>query len=123
MATNSAKTRSHFGHTLRQILDENQAAGRKPDSIRGVARRMANGQPEKIEVAKRSLFKWIAGTTRPSSASRSLVAVAVERDPSVFAEDDDEEEDAEMRDLFRALMTRIDRVVEERVDERLKELA
>lgn len=84
---------------------------------------MANGQPEKIEVAKRSLFKWIAGTTRPSSASRSLVAVAVERDPSVFAEDDDEEEDAEMRDLFRALMTRIDRVVEERVDERLKELA
>lgn len=108
MATNG-KVRSPFGEKLRAEL------ARQGISIRELGRRM---DPAKPDIARRNLSRWIAGT-KPTKGSRVLVAHALEVDPSHFDEDDDEEADQEMADLFRALLHRIDRRVEEEVDKRL----
>jgi transcriptional regulator with XRE-family HTH domain len=107
-----AKPRSFFGHRLRAELERNGT------SIREVARRL---NPGNVEFARRNLTRWITGGVTPTRANRQAVAVALGLDPSFFDEDDEEE--AEMADLVRALMHRIDRVVEDRDDDRMRERA
>jgi transcriptional regulator with XRE-family HTH domain len=107
MASNG-KPRTIFGERLRGELT------RQNISIRQLARQI---DPKSPEVARRNLSRWIAGT-RPTKGSRVLVAHALGVDPSHFDEDD-EEEDSEMADLFRALLNRIDRKVEEEIEKRL----
>lgn len=97
-----------FGERLRTELS------RQNLSIRKLARRI---DPKNPEVARRNLSRWIAGT-KPTGASRALVADALGVDMSYFDEDD-EEDDSEMSDLVRALLNRIDRKVEEELDKRL----
>lgn len=104
----NGKVRSAFGEKLRAEL------GRQNKSIRQLAREI---DPSNPEIARRNLSRWIAGT-RPTRGSRVLVAHALGVDPAQFDEDDDEE-DAEMGDLFRALLNRIERKVEQEVDKRL----
>jgi hypothetical protein len=114
----ATKPRSAFGDWLRARLDENKAAGKHPDSIRSLARSMAGGNSGRADAHKRSLFKWIRGV-RPSDASRYLVAAALDCDISEVPGGEDEDEESEMGDLFRALMHRIDRRIDEQVRSRL----
>jgi len=100
-ATLSATATSRFEQRVRERLLENKLAGRTPDSIRGLARAMANGDPARAEGFKRSLFKWMAaGKPFPSVESRALVAAALGIAREELAEDDDEEADPAMRESF-----------------------
>lgn len=81
MAT-QMRPRSAFGDQLRAELE------RQNLSIRKLARRM---NPDKPEIARRALAKWIAGT-RPSPASRMLVADALGVAASTFEDSDDSED-------------------------------
>jgi hypothetical protein len=89
---------NRFSTVVKRRLAENHAAGRKPDSIRSLAKAMADaqGNPALTDTYKRSLFKWMSSTPHspnPSSASRELVAEclggvdASELDPSPFPDD------------------------------------
>lgn len=102
---------NHFAAVVRAKLLDNKLEGRKPDSIRGLARALGNGDATRGETFKRSLFKWMAsGEPNPSRESRAIVARALGLDPSALA-DPDEEDDPAMREafhLFVDLMAQID---------------
>ena len=105
-----AKPRSPFGQRLRLELDD---AGL---SIRELSKRLNQGQPDH---ARRNLTRWLAnGGNVPTRSNRQAVAVALGLDPSTFDEDDDEE-DAELSGLIRALMHQVGVVVDRRLEERL----
>jgi transcriptional regulator with XRE-family HTH domain len=104
------KTRTLFGNKLREELD------RQHLSLRQLSRRM---MPQRPEVARRNLSRWIAGT-RPTRASRALVAATLGVDRSYFDEDDDEE--GELADLVHALFQHIEQRVDRRLEQRLIEL-
>lgn len=80
-------------------------------SIRKLSRLMA---PEKPEHARRALAKWISGKTKPSLASRHLVADTLGVDRSVFDDEDDEEEADLYADLVH-VMRRVARHEAERL--------
>jgi hypothetical protein len=81
---------NRFATVVRRKLIDNKLAGRKPDSIRGLARTMAKGDIAKAETLKRSLFKWLAaGEPHPSAASRALVAEALGIDVDELDEEGD----------------------------------
>lgn len=94
-----------FGSVVRARLIENKVAGRKPDSIRSLARVMARDDDKASSTFKRSLFKWMAvDGPNPSPASRAIVALALGVDASELGEDDDDEEPHPMvTELYRAL--------------------
>lgn len=103
----SAVASTRFERVVRETLLENKLAGRKPDSIRGLAREMAKGDLARAETFKRSLFKWMAqGDPSPSLESRALVADALGVERSDL-DDDDEESDP-----MAALMGALRRVVQ-----------
>lgn len=109
---------TNFEQVVRSKLIANKLAGEKPDSIRGLARVMAKGDPVKAETFKRSLFKWMApGEPMPSAASRALVAQALRLEQDELA-DDDEEADPAMFGL--ALQRMFDRAVDRALDRRFK---
>jgi hypothetical protein len=84
-------TTTRFESVIRAKLIANKVAGKTPDSIRGLARAMANGDDGRAENYKRSLFKWMAADgARPSPASRALVAHALGVGADELAEDDEE---------------------------------
>jgi hypothetical protein len=92
MATTS---KSKFGQVVSAKLIENKIAGRKPESVRGLAKLMAKGDPVRAETFKRSLFKWMApdgskSGAKPLPGNRALVAHHLEIDASEL---DDEEDD------------------------------
>lgn len=78
--------------------------------VRTLARRMDPGQPER---ARRSLNRWLNEGIKPSPANRVAVALALGVPEDSFADDDDEEEDAE---LYAAL-SQLTRVIVSRVKE------
>src|SRR5687768_8782586 len=87
-------TTNHFAATVRACLLANKLEGRKPDSIRGLARTLSNGDPTRAETWKRSLFKWMANTgPNPSPESRAFVARALGVEMDQLADPDDEEAD------------------------------
>lgn len=91
---------TRFEQVVRKTLLDNKVAGRKPDSIRSLARTMAKGDQVRAETFKRSLFKWMAaGEPNPSPESRALVADALGVAREALA-DDDEEADPAMREAF-----------------------
>lgn len=101
LATMSARAKTPFGQVVRERLLDNKLNGRKPDSIRGLARAMSKGDPVRAETHKRSLFKWMApGEPHPSPESRALVAEALGMERSELADPDDEEADPAMREAF-----------------------
>jgi lambda repressor-like predicted transcriptional regulator len=79
----TTRPRSTFGDQLRAELE------RQEMSIRKLARRM---NPDNPGIARRSLHKWIAGT-RPSPASRLVVAEALGVEASTTFPDSDDSED------------------------------
>lgn len=84
-------TVSRFESVVRAKLIENKLAGTKPDSIRGLARAMANGDPSRAETFKRSLHRWMAdGEPQPTPSSRAIVARALGVDATELEEDDEE---------------------------------
>ena len=111
---------THFEHVVRSKLIANKLAGVKPDSIRGLAREMAKGDPAKAQTFKRSLFKWMApGEPSPSAASRALVADALKVDPNELADDDEESDPVS---FAAALQVMFDRAVDAAVDRRIASL-
>ena len=110
-----AKPRSLFGQQLRAQLERHPNI----DSVRRLAHAMA---PDRPEHARRMLQKWIAGDAKPTIASRYVVAQALGVDAAVFAEDDEDEDESEMRDLIGALMHQVGVVVDRKVDARFAEL-
>lgn len=112
---------THFEHIVRGKLIANKLAGVKPDSIRGLARAMANGDETLAATHKRSLFKWMSpGGSRPSATSRALVAHHLGLSPDELAEPDDEE--ADPVSIGDALQQMFDQAVERAVDRRLAAL-
>lgn len=107
----ATRTSNKFETVVRATLLENKLEGRKPDSIRGLARALGNGDPVKCESFKRSLFKWMAteGPT-PSRESRALVARALGIEAAALAEDDDEEADPAMREAFQLFVDLMGRI-------------
>lgn len=94
--TDTSRQRSRFGIKVHSILEDNKRVGRKPDSIRSLAREMANGGGGKsFEVNKRDLFKWSAvsgevkSAVKPSQESREAVAAALGCSPDEFADDEE----------------------------------
>lgn len=73
-------------------------------SIRSLAKRM---NPEEPNVARRNVYRWLAGTSAPSPASREAVAQALGLPLDHFASDDEEE------DALAALMTGLRALVRE----------
>lgn len=98
-----AKPRSLFGDQLRQQLDTHQTIR----SVRRLSQVMADGQQHKAESYRRLLGKWIAGDSRPTIGSRYLVAQALEVDVAVFADGDDDEEEAELMDDLTLVLRRL----------------
>lgn len=92
---------NQFATVVKAKLLDNKLEGRKPDSIRSLARTLGNGDATRGETFKRSLFKWMAaGEPNPSPESRALVARALGIDPAELVADDDEEDDPAMREAF-----------------------
>lgn len=106
------KTRTSFGGSVRSILERNKAEGRKPDSIRSLARVMGAGDEARASVAKRNLNRWVSGGITPLPESRHAVAVALGVGPEQLADDDEEEGDP-----LVALMNAIRRVVQSEMKE------
>lgn len=106
----AARTENRFERVVRQTLLDNKVAGRKPDSIRSLARAMAKGDPVKADTFKRSLFKWMAsGEPNPSPASRAVVADALGVERAELAEDDAEDDlpaafDSMLRSYLRRMI-------------------
>lgn len=98
-------TETKFSSVIRSRLIENKVAGRKPDSIRGLARAMARDDETAASTFKRSLFKWMsADGPSPSPASRAIVALALGVAASELGGDDDDEEPHPMvTELYRSL--------------------
>lgn len=101
----STRTENRFASVVRGRLLDNKLNGRKPDSIRGLAKQMAKGDPIRTATYKRSLFKWMApGEPHPSPESRALVAVALGLERGALSGDEDEEsEPMTDADLLTAL--------------------
>lgn len=118
-ATLSTTTKSRFGQVVSAKLIANKIAGRKPDSIRSLAKVMAAGDPVRTDTFKRSLMKWMSASkpTKPSPGNRALVAHHLDIDASELA---DEEDRGMTLDEF--LRSRIDSAVDQRVEEALKSL-
>jgi transcriptional regulator with XRE-family HTH domain len=75
-----------FGRRLRAELD------RRELSVRAFARQL---RPDRPEDARRNLARWLAAEGRPVNpgpVARREVADALGVDPSVFADDDEEED-------------------------------
>lgn len=104
----NTSTPTRFGQVVRKTLLDNKVAGRKPDSLRGLARAMAKGDTVRADTFKRSLFKWIAGEPNPSPESRALVADALGIERADLAEDDEETDAVAdlMKSLRRVFVTR-----------------
>lgn len=115
---------THFEHVVRSKLIANKLAGAKPDSIRSLARTMANGDPTKANTFKRSLFKWMAlGEPSPTAASRALVADALGIDPSELVDEDEEPQPMAFAEaLTRMFDEAVDRAVARRLSS-MKEIA
>lgn len=110
---------THFEHVVRSKLIANKLAGVKPDSIRGLARTMAQGDPGRAETFKRSLFKWMApGEPSPTPASRALVAQALGIDADELAVDEDDEESDQVA-FGEAMQRMFDIAIERAVERRL----
>jgi len=67
---------THFEHVVRSKLIANKLAGTKPDSIRGLARAMANGDETVAQTYKRSLFKWMSRWPRRVACFASACSCA-----------------------------------------------
>jgi hypothetical protein len=111
MSTVSA---NRFSTVVKRRLIENKEAGRRPDSIRGLAKTMAEsqGNPRLAETYKRSLFKWMSNrpdSPRPSSMSRELVAECLGGVKAAEL-DDDEEADPVLREAFCLFVDLMDRL-------------
>ena len=91
--------RSRFGQQVRHELD------RQRMSIRTLARTL---DPQKPEVARRNLARWIGGYNQPSRINRIAVAEALGLASESLLSDDDEEDDP-----LVALMAALRRVVRE----------
>lgn len=101
-ATLSATSTNRFGAVVRQKLLDNKLEGRKPDSIRSLARTLGAGDAVRSETFKRSLFKWMAdGDPRPSRESRAIVGRALGLDPSELSDDDEESRAMSLDDFLR----------------------
>jgi transcriptional regulator with XRE-family HTH domain len=85
--------RTNFGQKLRAELDRQQI------SVRKLGRTL---DPQRPEVARRNLARWIGGYNQPSRLNRIAVAEALGVPAEAFLEDDDEEADP-LVDLVRAL--------------------
>jgi len=95
---------TRFGSVVRARLIENKVAGRKPDSIRGLAKAMSRGDQTAEANFKRSLFKWMSiDGPDPSPASRAIVALALGVEAAELNGDDDEEPHPMVAELYRAL--------------------
>jgi hypothetical protein len=106
---------NHFANVVRARLAANRVEGRKPDSLRGLARVMAGGDAARTEIYKRSLFKWMAvGSPNPNAESRALVASALGIEASEL-EDEDDAEAAGVVSLDDLLRRRIDVLLRERL--------
>jgi transcriptional regulator with XRE-family HTH domain len=92
---------TRFGTSLRRELD------RQKLSIRGLARRL---DPNRPDVARRNVARWIGGYNQPSRLNRIAVAEALGLPPEAFLEDDDEEGNP-----LVALMGAIRRVVRDEI--------
>lgn len=108
---------THFEHVVRSKLIANKLAGVKPDSIRGLARAMANGDPGRSETFKRSLFKWMApGIPSPTPANRALVAHHLGIDADELAEPDEESDPVSFADVLQRMFDdAVDRALERRL--------
>lgn len=107
--------KSKFGVAVFAKLAANHEEGRKPDSIRGLARLIGNGDEVRTATLRRSLNKWCAdGRPYPSKENRDLVAHHLEIDASEL---EDEEDRAMTLDEF--LQSRIDVAVEKMLAKRL----
>lgn len=96
----NTSTQTRFQVVVRKTLADNKVAGRKPDSIRGLARKMANGDPIRFETFKRSLLKWLApGEPHPTRESRAVVADALGLERGDL--DDEESRPVSIDDLLR----------------------
>lgn len=103
-ATLSTRTENRFASVVRGRLLDNKLNGRKPDSIRGLAKQMAKGDPVKAATYKRALFKWMApGDPQPTPASRAVVADALGLERSALSDDDEESEPMSDNDILVAL--------------------
>lgn len=98
-----ATTTSRFTHVVRTKLQENKDAGRKPDSIRSLAKTLSNGSEAREATYRRSLFKWLVDDPKPSADSRNLVADALGLERDSLDEDDEESDEL---DLFADILLR-----------------
>lgn len=85
--------RTKFGDKVRGELD------RQRISVRKLAKTL---DPQRPEVARRNLARWIGGYNSPSRLNRIAVAEALGVPAEAFLEEDDEEADP-LVDLMRAL--------------------
>ncbi len=104
MADTTFPRRTKFGERVRGELD------RQKLSVRKLARTL---DPERPDVAKRNLARWIGGYNSPSRISRIAVAEALGMHPEALLEDDDEEADP-----LVALMNALRRVVRDELSKR-----
>lgn len=96
------QTPNRFEQVVRQRLLDNKLSGRKPDSIRSLARAMANGNQARFETYKRSLFKWMApGEPNPTPESRAVVADALGVGREELADDDEESEQMTLDEFLK----------------------
>lgn len=94
----SAVAQTKFASTVLETLRVNKEQGRKPDSIRSLAKSMVRVKSGSSETYKRSLFKWLAASgPNPSRESRAIVAEALGLGVESL---DDEEADPAMREAF-----------------------
>lgn len=101
----ATQTTQGFADTVLAKLADNKKAGRKPDSIRSLARTMGCGSEAREKTYRRSLFKWMAdGDPRPSPISRALVAEALGNcDAGELRDPDDQEGDQAMHPALALL--------------------
>lgn len=94
----SAIASTRFAATVLETLRTNKEHGRKPDSIRSLAKSMTRVKDGSPETYKRSLFKWLATSgPNPSRESRAIVAEALGLEAGSL---DDEEADPAMQEAF-----------------------
>lgn len=80
MATSTKRARSGFGTILRRELDAQGI------STRELARRLTREEPDSIENMRRTLIRYMQGTS-PGESRREAIARELGIDAAVFAED------------------------------------
>lgn len=92
------KLRSGFGEILHHILEADGI------TLRELARRVAGegASPNQVESKRRLIHRYVSGEVAPSRKARAEVAVALERDLSIF--DEDAERAAEIRQIHGAML-------------------